>query len=414
MTLDDGLPQQICNICMTNLLNANAFRLNCERSQAVLEQLRNTWCSTSEPIEHESADIEDSISSPKSYSDFEFLNIEHVIGQEQLNEVKLVDDQPIAVDISVDSRVHCSDAHSDDDNDSNEGQNDVAIDSQFECGICGKAYKRQVHLTLSCTYNEEFTHPCVLFLQPHLLRHMNASHRETSDKSPAEPQSYAFECYKCDAQFAKSKALQRHANEMHSCHEQTDVICELCKTVFHTKAELEIHLVENHTKDRPYMCKICKKSFQSISNHNTHVQSHNKGIFWLRLQVDDCVQCFFFCSSENSYHCNVCGQGFKSKVYLNKHRKALHTVTKHDCPHCNLKFDNSVKFSYHLKSHDPNKKFKCKYCAKSFLQQHHLVNHERTHTGLRPYLCNHCGKGNIHTLTNNIGEKNRQTVKMLK
>lgn len=58
---------------------------------------------------------------------------------------------------------------------------------------------------------------------------------------------------------------------------------------------------------------------------------------------------------DDTFKCNECGQGFKSKVYLNKHRKSVHTVNEHDCPHCTMKFFNTTKFEYHLKSHDENK-----------------------------------------------------------
>lgn len=61
------------------------------------------------------------------------------------------------------------------------------------------------------------------------------------------------------------------------------------------------------------------------------------------------------CFSDDTFKCNDCGQGFKSKVYLNKHRKSVHTVNEHDCPHCAMKFFNTTKFEYHLKSHDENK-----------------------------------------------------------
>lgn len=169
MTLDDGLPQQICDNCMTNLINANAFRLNCERSQDILEQLRNTWCSTNEttaetkphllfPIEHEPASIDGSILSPKSYSDFEFLNIEHVVGPDQLNDVKLVDTQPITISVeyaTADTNEQCSDANSDDEDD-NEMQQGLDANAQFKCGICGKAYKRQVWFESTCTHTTDF------------------------------------------------------------------------------------------------------------------------------------------------------------------------------------------------------------------------------------------------------------------
>lgn len=144
---------------------------------------------------------------------------------------------------------------------------------------------------------------------------------------------------------------------------------------------------------RPYPCHICRKTFQSVSNRNTHLQSHNQGTC-----ISFLISFLIFAYTENSYKCGECGQGFKSKVYVNKHIKSVHTVAYHECTQCAAQFDSTAKYEYHMKSHDPNKKYKCKYCEKSFLQHHHLSNHERTHTGIRPFLCNICGKGNIFYL----------------
>lgn len=44
---------------------------------------------------------------------------------------------------------------------------------------------------------------------------------------------------------------------------------------------------------RPHACHICKKTFQSASNRNIHLQSHNKGWFFsfiLFFSIMNCVQ----------------------------------------------------------------------------------------------------------------------------
>ncbi|XP_037924806.1 zinc finger protein 2 homolog isoform X3 [Hermetia illucens] len=94
----------------------------------------------------------------------------------------------------------------------------------------------------------------------------------------------------------------------------------------------------------------------------------------------------------DTHRCDICNQGFKSKIYVAKHKRAVHETGKHECSVCCKTFTNTMKYNYHMRSHNPIKKYKCTYCDRSFMQLHHLTNHERTHTGLRPFLCNICGK----------------------
>lgn len=71
---DDGLPQQICDECLKNLLNIQAFRKVCEQSHDVLERFfkASTESTSSVPIKL-IADLSES-----NFSDFEFLSIDNV------------------------------------------------------------------------------------------------------------------------------------------------------------------------------------------------------------------------------------------------------------------------------------------------------------------------------------------------
>ncbi|XP_055605445.1 uncharacterized protein LOC129753637 [Uranotaenia lowii] len=132
---------------------------------------------------------------------------------------------------------------------------------------------------------------------------------------------------------------------------------------------------DSSTKEKQSLeCPVCRKSFQSVSNRNSHLQLHDDHI----------------------YECELCDLTFKSRAYLKRHSKTVHTTANHSCDQCDATFTSTVKYEYHLKKHEPLKKFRCSYCTKSFLQQHHLLNHERVHTGKEPYLCNVCGKAFRH------------------
>ncbi|XP_037050057.1 zinc finger protein 260-like isoform X1 [Bradysia coprophila] len=361
---NDGLPQQICDECLKNLLNIRAFRTNCERSQDVLEKFfkpaSESTTSATVPIKL-IADLSES-----NFSDFEFLNIDNVednVEYEMKIEVVAVDESIVTGEIECtdESKENCSgdselvgeDTENVDETSSCMSSDSTHDDSDnIECSICGKIYKRKAHLLR------------------HLMSHKNKTDSGDKVSDSGKGRHCVFVCNKCGKRFSKSKNLQNHVNDG-GCVKEENPQCRFCKETFSSIGDLEIHLEKVHPPHRPHMCPICKKTFQSVSNRNTHLQSHNK---------------------DDTYKCSDCGQGFKSKVYLNKHKKSVHTRNEHDCPHCSMKFFNTTKFEYHLKSHDENKKYKCKYCDKSFLQHHHLANHERIHTNVRPFLCNICGK----------------------
>lgn len=75
---DDGLPQQICNACLTNLLNIRQFRENCERSQDVLEKFfKGSYESNTLAIQpSKSVRVPISELNEPNFSEFEFLSIE--------------------------------------------------------------------------------------------------------------------------------------------------------------------------------------------------------------------------------------------------------------------------------------------------------------------------------------------------
>uniref|UniRef100_A0A336MD81 CSON015472 protein n=1 Tax=Culicoides sonorensis TaxID=179676 RepID=A0A336MD81_CULSO len=136
--------------------------------------------------------------------------------------------------------------------------------------------------------------------------------------------------------------------------------------------DLKQEINEAPASNRSFNCPICNKAFQTISNRNTHIQSHNPA---------------------ESFKCSKCEKTFKSKVYLSKHVKFVHSISEHECKICNKTFINAAKYKYHARAHDVSKQYHCKFCERSFIQIHHLQNHERIHTGLRPFLCTVCGQG---------------------
>lgn len=219
----------------------------------------------------------------------------------------------------------------------------------LECNFCSKIYKRETHLR----------------------RHIEKHHQDGTVKKAKGLKNLAA-CELCGKHFTDKGQYKEHLREV-TCVSKTSPECRFCKEVFNEVRQLKNHLKNNHPKGREHFCSICFKSFPTVSNRNSHLQSHN---------------------SDNTVTCSMCGQGFKSILYLRKHQKAIHTKVENVCLICDRKFDTQQKFDYHLKTHEAVKRYKCPHqgCDKSFMQHHHLENHKTTHSGVSKYLCFKCGK----------------------
>ncbi|XP_044041005.1 zinc finger and SCAN domain-containing protein 31-like [Siniperca chuatsi] len=116
--------------------------------------------------------------------------------------------------------------------------------------------------------------------------------------------------------------------------------------------ELRSHL-QSHQKT--HSCKICGKSFLSITGLNGHVARH-KG--------------------KKPYECKICHKAFAQRSVLRNH-KWVHEVDK---PH------------------------KCDLCQKSCVSKFDLTRHRLTHTGEKLHRCNMCGKSlrSLETLSQHM------------
>ncbi|KAG8190477.1 hypothetical protein JTE90_016715 [Oedothorax gibbosus] len=118
-----------------------------------------------------------------------------------------------------------------------------------------------------------------------LKEHLANSHKEPGTKNAN------FPCQKCGAIFATkvnlAKHKQFHNTSRRGCKGVDDAAlrkfpCELCEKAFKFKHHLKEH-IRIHTKERPYVCVNCGKTFShsgSFSSHNT-----SKKCFIVNLKV---------------------------------------------------------------------------------------------------------------------------------
>ncbi|XP_070404115.1 zinc finger protein 37-like isoform X1 [Nothobranchius furzeri] len=126
-----------------------------------------------------------------------------------------------------------------------------------------------------------------------------------------------------------------------------------------------------HRGERPFSCELCGNYFSHKCFLNVHMRAH---------------------TGEKPYPCKTCGKCFRDSGHLTKHMRT-HTGEKpYSCKTCGKCFNDSGHLTTHMRTHTGEKPYSCKTCGKCFRDNGSLTKHMRTHTGEKPYSCKTCGK----------------------
>ncbi|XP_053736407.1 zinc finger protein 236-like isoform X1 [Synchiropus splendidus] len=209
------------------------------------------------------------------------------------------------------------------------------------------------------------------------------------DESLADGEFKEKKCTMCTQTFTTESQLQKHLRE----HESNDKPhrCDQCSQTFNVEFNLTLHKSTHTTSD--FTCPVCRKKFSRIASLKSHIMLHEK---------------------EENLICGECGDEFvlqsQLSLHMEEHRKELSGIKVYTCKTCDKELKTAAHLKEHMRSHVKmrpltcsSRNYKknidrsgftnsCHHCGKSFKKPSQLVRHIRIHTGERPYKCSHCGK----------------------
>lgn len=168
-----------------------------------------------------------------------------------------------------------------------------------------------------------------------------------------------FKCEHCDKTFLYISKLKQH-QATHST--ERPYKCEMCDKTFSRKDTLHLHK-NTHTNNKPYSCDQCVANFKRRNSLNKHYYIH---------------------TNVKQYKCEICCKSFGRRDNFNVHMKSLHSgdaeIKEYKCSMCPKSFKRSDVFSRHTKTHEQfKKKYICAICLKTYSRADVLRAHLKQH-----------------------------------
>ncbi|XP_042658115.1 uncharacterized protein LOC104356270 [Tyto alba] len=241
--------------------------------------------------------------------------------------------------------------------------------------------------------------PCAMFSgrtePPAFPSHEAGLGCEAQCSSKTQPRSLAA------ARVGKPPACERDSGEMKPAIAQQrnrtrerPYICPECGKSFMLKINFMIHQ-RNHLKEGPYECHDCDLSFRNKQQFLLHQRSHTRrGVGVPRRPEHGLKPQPRPPPPGKPYKCSECESSFSHKSSLSKHQITHVGERPFTCGECRRSFRLQISLIMHQRIHAGKSEmaFLCPQCGKNFTRPSHLLRHQRTHTGERPYQCSQCEK----------------------
>ena len=202
-----------------------------------------------------------------------------------------------------------------------------------------------------------------------------------------------YTCEECDQSFTRSDSLSCHLRTKHSTDQVKVHQCPHCPySTKYSASNLRAH-IRTHTREKPYTCEECDKSFTRSDSLSCHMRTKHSTD---QVKVHQCPHCPYstkYSSSylrthirthtgEKPYSCEECGRNFAHSTSLSCHMRTKHSTGPakvHKCPHCPYSTKGSAgNLQRHIRTHTGEKPYTCEECDQSFIQSSSLSYHMRT------------------------------------
>ncbi|CAG2058550.1 unnamed protein product [Timema podura] len=247
------------------------------------------------------------------------------------------------------------------------------VDLMHVCKLCNKCFDSQYSLNYHKIFHSKLKHyMCdycgIFFVRKVLERHLKVH----TDERP-------FECEECGRTFKEKTILRKHLRihygernymcelcgkkfvslENLGVHKYSHLDraimkmkCQFCERKFATRQRLKKH-IRTHSGERPHLCEVCCRGFSSKSHLERHKLTHTE---------------------EKRFYCNYCNYSF-----IQKGNFKLHTYTKA----CQPSFDKTKNEDYSSKSKRRDaflsQVCNCDICGQHFSKKMYLESHLRSH-----------------------------------
>ncbi|XP_050313885.1 zinc finger protein ZFP2-like [Anthonomus grandis grandis] len=201
-----------------------------------------------------------------------------------------------------------------------------------------------------------------------------------------------YQCEKCSQVFQSIQALEAHRNSDH----MNSFYCEECGVQLDSAKRLLIHY-RIHKNLKPYICDTCGKSYSQSSHLWQHMRFH-QGIkpfacthegcdarYTIRPDLKDHIRKVH--TRERPFKCNVCRKTFLTGSVYYQHRLIHTNDRRYSCEICHKKFFRADALNNHKRIHTDERPFACSVCGRQFRQKGDCKKHVKTqhpeHVALR-------------------------------
>lgn len=394
---DDGLPENICITCLSEINQAVSFKQKCERSDFTLK------------IYLQQTHMNDTGSKIESVQSIENISQHHQTHQQQellqqILQTKLENKDSILNDLGDICYLKAEDTGQ-----PSSSQENLMLFHKETSSKEKSAIESTEEASVDCDDNNDGDKYFI---------NENECHKESSH--------ILYHCQVCCEMFQFSEDLEQHV-KFHSNNEKKDEPEHMNIDYNHAQdTDYEQKCKEKSLTNKPYKCDQCKTEFVHKKNFVKHMKKHDdtesvkdanvKESGMENTPHDDSdsstnsndahlkpviLPLFQPPRTSTGLQCSKCGANFVKEKSLNIHQTLNKCTEKaFQCHICQRIFVRKRNLTRHMRTHSDKKEFPCTQCNREFRRQDQLSLHMKDHGTGRKHQCNFCPKGRY---TNLIG-----------